>query len=129
MGQKKLGLNEPQVIKAAGMLGGGVARAGEVCGALTGAVMALSSLYSRGSLDEAEDPRMREAGREMVRRFEEIARPHGGILCREIARVDWNDPAAAEAFRKSPESRRSICMQVVGETAQALGGMLERQGG
>jgi len=124
----KLGLAEPQVVKAAGLLGGGIAKSAQVCGALTGAILALSSRYSRSSLEEQEDPVMWQFGRRMVERFVTLTEPQGGILCRDIARVDWNDPEAVAQFRTSPESRRRICIEVVGKTAEALGELLEEAG-
>jgi len=88
---------------------------------LLGAVAALSSVYSRGSLEEKQHPARWEVSGAMVRRFEDLTSEFGGTRCIDIARVDWNDSSAVEAFRSSPDSRRAVCARLVGETAQALG--------
>jgi C_GCAxxG_C_C family probable redox protein len=127
VGQEKLNLVDESVIKAVGLFGGGVAASGYTCGALVGAVAVLSSKYSRGTLDETENPIMWEVGGKIVRRFEELTEQHGGIRCLDIARVNWRDPIAVQEFRTSPESRRRICTELVGSVAHALGELIEEE--
>lgn len=127
MGQEKVGITNESVIKAMGLYGGGIAASGHACGALLGAVASLSCIYSRGALDEQEHPRMREVGGMMVKRFEELTAQHGGIRCQDIARVNWHDPDAVKQHRSSPDSRRKICVQLVGDTAEALGHIIDRE--
>lgn len=127
MGQEKLDVVDESVIKAVGMFGGGVARSGYTCGALLGAVAALSSKYGRGTLEEKEDPVMWVLGEILVSRFEELTAQYGGVRCQDIARVDWQDPLATKEFRTNPESRRKICAQLVGDTAYALGELIEKE--
>ncbi len=62
-----LGLSE-QALRAASPFGGGMGREG-VCGALTGALMALGVLRCSGK--QHQDPRLGELRDELVRRFEE----------------------------------------------------------
>lgn len=127
MGQEKLDMVDESAIKAVGLFGGGVARSGQTCGALLGAIASLSCRYSRGTLDEKENPIMWEVGGRFVRKFEELTEQHGGIRCQDIARVDWKDPVAVKEFRTNPESRRKICAQLVGDVAQALGELMEQE--
>ena len=127
MGQAKLNVVDEAAIKAVGLFGGGVARSGNTCGALLGAIAALSCLYSRGTLDEKENPIMWELGDWFVKRFEELTEQHGGIRCMDIARVDWRDPEAVKEFRTDLESRRKVCVQLVGDVAQALGELMDQQ--
>jgi C_GCAxxG_C_C family probable redox protein len=127
VGQETLHMRNEAVLKAVGMYGGGVAASGNICGALLGEIAALASVYSRGNLDEKEDPNMRKTGAEFLARFEELTTQFGGIRCADIARVDWKDPDAVKEFRNNPESRRKYCHQVVGDTAATLGEFLSRQ--
>jgi len=127
VGQEKLGIRNEEVIKAMGLFGGGFAGCTYTCGALSGAIALISSLYSRGNLEEKDNPRMWALGRKMVKKFEELTQAHGSINCRDIARVDWTDSQAAKEFYSSPESRRGLCIQLVGDTAYALGVFLEEQ--
>jgi C_GCAxxG_C_C family probable redox protein len=127
VGQEKLGIADKSVVKAVGLFGGGIAGSGHTCGALLGAVAALSCLYSRGSLDGQENPVMWEVGGRMVRKFEELTAPYGGIRCQDIARVNWADPVASGEYFTSHDSRRKICAQLVGDVAEALGELIDRE--
>ena len=127
VGQEKAGIGNEEVIKALGLFGGGFAGCAYTCGALTGAIALISSLYSRGSIGEKENPLMWPMGRKMVKKFEELTQAHGSINCRDIAQVDWTDSKAAKEFYSNPESRRGLCIQLVGDTAYALGVLLEEQ--
>lgn len=125
VGQEKAGIVNEAVVKAMGSYGGGVASSGRVCGAVLGGVALISSLYSRGTLNEKEDPRMWLLSRKLVKRFEQATEPYGSVNCRDLAQVDWMDGKAVKEFYANPESRRKICVQLVGEVAYALGVILE----
>lgn len=127
MGQEKLGSENSELIKAVGIFGGGVAGTGNVCGAVMGGMALISSLYSRGSVDERESPELFRVGRMLDAAFEEITREYGGKECAKIARVDWTDRDQVRAFYQGPDSRRDHCRRVVGETARALGELIETE--
>lgn len=127
IGLEKLGVSDPSVIKALGSFGGGIGGTGNICGALVGAVSVIGSLYSRSSLEEKENPRMWAATKAVMKQFEELTATHGGINCCQIARVDWMDRDQVKDFYGNPESRRQHCINVVGETAKALGELLEKE--
>jgi C_GCAxxG_C_C family probable redox protein len=127
VGMEKLGINDPAVIKALGAFGGGIGGTGNICGTLVGAVSVIGSLYSRGSLEEKENPRMWAATKKILKIFEEFAAPHGGTNCCQIARVDWMDRDQVRDFYKNPESRRHQCIAIIGETAKALGELLDQE--
>lgn len=55
------------------------------------------------------------------------AAPHGGIRCRDIARVDWRDPAAVKEYYSNPDSRFGVCAQLVGDIAAALGEIIDKE--
>ncbi|MDX9835803.1 MAG: C-GCAxxG-C-C family protein [Desulfobulbus sp.] len=127
VGMEKLGVSDPAVIKALGAFGGGIGGTGNMCGALVGAVSVLGTLYSRGSLDEKENPRMWSATKTVMKNFEELTTECGGINCCQIARVNWMERDQVKDFYGNPESRRQHCIRVVGETAKALGELLEQE--
>lgn len=129
VGQEKLGIVDESSIRAVGLFGGGVSGSGRVCGVLLGAVAAISCLYSRGSLNERENPIMWKLGAKVIEKFEELTEPHGGTDCRDIARVNWRDPRAAKEFYSNPDSRRKLCVQLVGDMAQALGELIDLERG
>ncbi len=128
VGLEKLGLNEPDTVKALGAFGGGFGGCGKTCGSLVGAAAIIGALYSRSSLDEKENPRMWAATRKMVEAFEELCSgKYEGISCHDIAQVDWLNRDQVKDFYTNPESRRQHCIRIVGETSKILGELLEKE--
>ena len=127
MCQEKLESVDPSVIKAVGAYGGGIAGSGSVCGILLAGVSIISSMYSRASLDEKENPRMWSLSHEFIKKFEELSEIYGGTNCRDIARLDWKDRDAVKDFYSNPDSRRKHCIKLVGDAAFLLGKMLEME--
>ena len=127
VGLEKLGISDPSVIKAMGAFGGGIGGTGNICGALVGATSVIGVLYSRSSLEEKENPRMWAASKAVMKNFETLTASCGGINCCQIARVDWMDRDQVKDFYTNPESRRQQCIDLVGETAKALGELLEQE--
>jgi C_GCAxxG_C_C family probable redox protein len=121
-----MNIQNEEVIKAMGAFGGGIASSGRICGALLGGVAFLSSLYSRGNLEEKEHPRMWRLSYKLTKKFEELTKPFGGINCSDIARINWSDKEQAKDFYNNPESRRQLCIQLVGDTAYTLGEILDQ---
>ena len=103
--------------------GGGLGGNGEVCGAVVGALGVLGLRFGRGREEEKEDPKISAYSKEVLQRFREIVKNHGGILCREIAGVDWKDRDQARAYYKSEKIVE--CRRIVGETAYMVGELLE----
>ena len=114
-------------IKAIGLFGGGIAGSGNVCGILLGGIALISSMYSRGNLDEKENPRMWAIGSKFMKEFEELTKPYGGINCKDIAQVDWQNRIAVKEFYFNPLSNRKKCIKVVGDAAYLLGKLLEQE--
>nr|WP_269746567.1 C-GCAxxG-C-C family protein [Desulfogranum mediterraneum] len=127
VGQEKLGIQDPNVIKAFGAFGGGIGGSGNVCGVLLAGVAVISSLYSRGSLEEKENPRMWKLSHRYMEKFAALTAEHGGLTCAEIAKVNWRDRDEAKNFYTNPESSRKECIRLVGEAAHALGELLEQE--
>lgn len=77
-----LGLDADTALKIAGGFGAGMGRNGEVCGAVTGGILAIGAKYGRG---ENGDPSAREVTyaktKELMDQFKAI---HGTCLCREL---------------------------------------------
>jgi len=127
VGQEKLNRVNEEGIKAMGAFGGGVASSGRVCGVLTGGVALISSLFSRGNLEDKEDPRMWRLSFKLVKKFDQLTEPYGGVNCCEIAQINWKDANAVKDFYSNPESRRQHCVKLVGDFAYALGELLEQE--
>jgi C_GCAxxG_C_C family probable redox protein len=91
----QLGMGEREALKLASPFGGGVARRGQICGAVTGALMAL------GLAEGADTPAGKEdayrLGQEFLQRFESR---HATILCRELIDCDISTPEGHQQARE-----------------------------
>ena len=127
MCQEKTGMVDEGTVKAVGAFGGGIASSGSVCGILLGGVAMISSMYSRGNLDEKENPRLWGLSSKFLKKFEELTESYGSVNCRDIARVDWKDRDAVKEYYANPESNRRICTELVGEAVYILGKLIEQE--
>jgi C_GCAxxG_C_C family probable redox protein len=123
--QEKTNMVDEATVKAVGAFGGGIASSGNVCGILLGGVAMISSMYSRGNLEEKENPRIWALSSKFLKKFEELTEPYGSMDCRDIARVDWKDRDAVKEYYSNPESRRRICSELVGDAVYILGELIE----
>jgi len=114
----RFGLTDEQALKLASPFGG-VAHQGYVCGAITGALMALG--LARGSdTAETKDETYRMA-EDFIRRFRER---HDTILCRELIGVDISTP---EGLQKAREQNvfATACPGFVKDAAELVAEFLD----
>jgi len=90
----QLGLDESRALKLASPFGGGVSRRGEVCGAVTGALMVLG--LAQGSDTPAGKEKAYLLGQDFLQRFETR---HGTILCRTLIQCDLSTPEGLQQAR------------------------------
>ena len=69
---------DEEVVKAVGAFGGGIASSGNVCGTLLGGITLISSMYSRGNLEEKENPRIWGLSHKFMKKFNELTEKFGG---------------------------------------------------
>ena len=75
--------------------GGGIARNGDTCGALTGGVIAISLAFGRSKPEESREPCY-----SVVDRFyNEFVRTFGTCRCRELTGIDLKKPESSDAHR------------------------------
>jgi len=127
VGQEKIGEIDENAVKAMGAFGGGIASSGNVCGILIGGIAAISSIYSRGNLQEKEDPKLWAVSNKFMKKFEELTSELGGINCCDIAKVDWKNKFEAKNYYVNPLSSRKICIKLVGDAAYELGELIEKE--
>lgn len=102
--QEKLNVGSKEVFKAGSALAGGVARRGETCGALTGAIMGVCSVVGRERLEDREQygKAMEEAGR-VYNLFRDKM---GHTICEQIHKIRYGKvyrlirPEEREAFHR-----------------------------
>lgn len=114
---------DPDLTKIAGYLGGGLARMGQVCGAISGAAVAL------GLRDQCGDTAQKEQQvdtfawlQKLVCDFEE---EFGSVTCRGLLGCDIS---TAEAFREAKRSKATQrCPEFVSWTCDRLAEILDEE--
>ncbi|HMA05277.1 MAG TPA: C-GCAxxG-C-C family protein [Methanomicrobiales archaeon] len=116
-----LGLDAEKAARIASPFGAGVARTGEICGAVSGALMVIG--LSRRP-EEICDPPSREKVYTLAQRFiDEFTARNGSVNCTELVGYDLSDPARyAEAREKKVFATR--CSRLVRDAAEILEGIL-----
>ncbi|MEM2006129.1 MAG: C-GCAxxG-C-C family protein [Sulfolobales archaeon] len=127
--QEILGLEDLGSFKAASALSGGVTLAGEVCGALLGAVMAVGLAMGRSKLEHtsksAEYSRAMETAKVVFDQFKE---EFGSVRCRDIhvklfgRYYDLRNPEEWEQFVESGARNKCgrVCRVAARLTIEAL---------
>jgi len=121
------GLPLDDAARMASSFGGGMGRLREVCGTVSGALLALGIL--RGYADPA-DPEAKKAHyrlvQEYARRFRE---ENGTIICRELLRDVPVTPGDIPEARTPEFYARRPCLRLAGQAAQILDALLAEQAG
>ncbi len=113
----ELGLERTTALKAASVFGAGMGRLGEVCGAVTGAMIVIGLKHGQ---TEAKDKETKEKAYALVRDFAGRFRAQEGtLLCRELLGCDLATPEGmATARQKGYFTER--CPRFVREAAEIL---------
>ena len=90
---KDLGLSEEQALKIGACFGSGM-RKGEVCGACTGALMALGLKYGHSNADDKESKM--KADKACDKFLDEFKKENGSYLCKELLDCDISTPEGKE---------------------------------
>jgi len=105
------GLTEAQRLALSAAFGGGAARQGEICGALSGALMALGEM--RGPVLAADPDAGRDAvyakAKEMIADFRAA---YGTILCRELTGCLLCTDEGLRSFNEQ-DLRHKVCAKLV----------------
>ncbi len=114
---RELGLPPRTGHRLSQAFGGGLARTGRVCGAVTGALMVLGLQYGkRTAKDDAARDKTYALSREFMRRFK--AR-HGSLDCRVILGHDLGTPRGAAAIKRK-NLHKTVCEKLVKDAVQIL---------
>lgn len=93
---EELGLPLPTALRLASPFGGGVGRRGEICGAASGALLALGLRFDSGTADKERKEATYVLAAEFLRRFEAAT---GHLLCRDLIGFDLSKPEELVAAR------------------------------
>jgi C_GCAxxG_C_C family probable redox protein len=92
--------------------GGGVARNGDICGALAGGIMAISLALGRDKPDQSRDLCYDAADRF----YNEFVKAFGSSKCRELTRLDMKKPEQREVYQNEVHVKR--CNPIVAWSAK-----------
>jgi C_GCAxxG_C_C family probable redox protein len=112
---------DPEDLLFARYLGGGVARSGLTCGALTGAALALGV---RDRLDPATYEEVAPEGHAQLQLLlDDFKAAFGGTSCLELSGCDLSTPAGQEKFA-ADKVRQGRCVDYVGWVSDRLATLL-----
>ena len=116
------GVTEKQALQIGACFGSGMNK-GEVCGACTGALMALGMRYGQFDLSDVESRAAQKA--KAVRFLEEFEKREGSYICRDILGCDLSTEVG-RSYAINNGLFKKICPKMVKTaaeiTAQMLGG-------
>lgn len=111
---QQLGLDRETALKTAACFGGGM-NCGEVCGAVTGGLMAIGSKYGHCTAGDADAKAMSAAkAKEFMQLF---CDEYESVLCKEILGADLSDPQQAP---QAKEVIPQICPNLVTYATEIL---------
>lgn len=117
----QFGLERETALKAAAALGAGMGRLGEVCGAVTGALIVIGLKYGH---TEAKDKEAKAKTYDRVFAFGERFRVlHGSLLCRELLGCDLATKEGMETARQKGYFTE-LCPRFVRVAAEMLENVL-----
>jgi C_GCAxxG_C_C family probable redox protein len=109
------GIGTEWIPRLATGFGGGIARTGQVCGALSGAIIGMGLVLGRDNPEVKADD-FYAAVQKLLADFEAS---HGTTQCRALTHLDFMTPEGRANYRTSDAAAR--CLEYVGEAAsQAL---------
>ena len=108
---KEMGIESPLIPRIATAFAGGMGRSGEVCGAVSGAIMAIGVKHGR---EEPGQWQADDIANGLTQRFLCAFREEmGSLYCRELIGMDLSTPEGVKQFRASDLPVR-VCLRAVG---------------
>ena len=115
------GIDEKLALRLATNFGGG-ARKGEMCGAVSGALMVLGLLYGHSERDDLDTKAKAYAmSEEYMNRF---IRKNGSVVCRELLGYDLSKPEE-KAVIMEKNLFRTLCPEMIRSAVEILDELLK----
>jgi len=121
---EELGLPLDVAMRLAVPFGGGMGRRGEVCGAASGALMALGLRHGSPVADKDAKEAMYAITAEFLRRFE--ART-GALHCRDLIQADMTTPDGL-AWARARNVFTTICPGIISAAVEIADDLMQRPG-
>ncbi len=117
------GIKEEKALKMASGFGAGIAYMGDICGAVSGAIMVLGLKYGRSRV---EDEKAKEKTYELIQEYiMEFRAKNGSIKCNDLLGVDVG---TKEGLKKASDEGKfsSICPALVRDSASIVEKLLKK---
>lgn len=120
---ERRGVDRDLALRIAAGFGGGLARTGQTCGAITGAIMAIGLAQRSVSPEEnrTEKDKTYETGRRFMGKFAERT---GYTLCRDLLGCDISTPTGFEYARQN-DLFQTRCRQLVRDAVEIVEDVLK----
>ncbi len=115
----QLGLDQDTALRLACGFGAGIGRTQEVCGAVSGGVMAIGLRHGRG--DQEDKARTEDCYRRTQDFLSGFRQRHGSIHCRELIGCDLRTPEGQSQF-KERRLLAETCVKCVQTATELAGG-------
>lgn len=114
---EELGIDPETAKKISCGFGAGISKTGNICGAVSGAIMVIGLKY--GKTEEGDDAAT-EKTRALVRKFiQEFTERHGSVNCTELLGYNLSNPAE---YEKAHHNKLFVtkCTELVGDATTIL---------
>jgi C_GCAxxG_C_C family probable redox protein len=120
----RFGLDEETALRVAGAFGGGLARSGETCGVISGALMVIG--LKHGMVNAEDKAAKDETYRVSQQLMSAFAAEQGSTTCRVLLGYDLSDPEQRQAAHDAGATR-IVCPALVRAAVRWLeaGGVLD----
>jgi len=116
-----VGIHSDCIPQIASGFGGGIGKQGQVCGAVSGGVMAIGLVHGRKTADDvgAKELTYKKTG-EFIQAFREINQQ---LNCRDLLGIDVWHEEGMNAYR-ARNLKSGVCFGVVGNAVRLVSGLL-----
>jgi len=120
--REQTGLDEGTIMGLGLGFGGGIARTGQVCGAVNGAVITLGMVCLKAMKHQ---PDAKELANRVVQQFlEEFKKANGSVYCGELLDgLDLRSPEGRQAFKQTGLHEK-VCEPAVRSAVEAAGKLI-----
>ena len=120
---EQFGLDRDVALKITSGFGGGIARRGEICGAVSGAIIVIGLKYG---LTDADDKEAKEKTYEMIKLFiQKFEDSNESIVCKDLLGYNINTPEGLEYVNEKGLTK-IICPNLVKNAAEILETIIEK---
>lgn len=121
---EKLGLDVDTALKIATPFGGGIAHSGQICGAVSGGLMAIGLAKGITEYNHERKDACYALAQEFMDRFTEL---HGELTCSGLLGLDLGDPAQSKIANKE-NVFSTLCPIFVRDAVRIVGEMIDLEG-